>query len=621
MYCCPSSSVDKMAAHIVYHSLHCREMTVDQRTGELKYETASPDLPVAQFIGPKPLTPASNRFSIEIANPGMHCYIAIGVCNRHYPAHRQPGWEANSVGYHADDGGIYVATGFPRHTFGRVSVGEVMACSLNMSKNTVTFYRNERAIYTSPPLAAPPGGFYPVVGLHSHGEMVTLLEVEPWTPDVKTPLRSDDVTYHSLFCREAKVSHSSGTVSYDSMSPDIPVGQFVSECPLSPTCNKFSFEIVNQGQMCYISIGVCHRRYPGNRQPGWLPNSIAYHADDGGIYHGNGQPSRHASRARVGDTMSCEVDFQAKIVIFSLNDVVVYRSPALRLPPGGFHAAIGFHSHGESVCLLEMEPWRSATNQYLQVSRIQVEELRAVQEQYHYSVCRDATLNQHNGVLSFSYTGDGDDDDVPVALLLSKRPMTPDVNTFSIEILNEGRECYIAVGLCPQHYPPERLPGWERHSIGYHADDGGVFVASGLPVEVVPAARQGATMTCQFNFSTNTATFLLNGEKVYQSQPLTVPPGGFYAAVGLNSQGEIIRLCETEPWRGSEALPCLEPGVTPDAQSMPECTVCVDRAVTHFLIPCGHTFCSECMDEWAAVRKTCPTCRTPYQEMKPLYFG
>lgn len=41
MYSCPSSSVDKMAALIAYHSLHCREMTVDQRTGELRYVTTS----------------------------------------------------------------------------------------------------------------------------------------------------------------------------------------------------------------------------------------------------------------------------------------------------------------------------------------------------------------------------------------------------------------------------------------------------------------------------------------------------------------------------------------------------------------------------------------------------
>ncbi|XP_067663253.1 uncharacterized protein [Haliotis asinina] len=596
-----------MATSNDYHYLHCRDVAVDQRTGELRYETPSPDLPVAQFIGPKPLSRDCCSFSIEIAHPGMHSYIAIGVCNRHYPAHRQPGWRANSVGYHADDGGIYLAAGSPTHQFGRVGVGEVMGCSLNVNNNTVTFYRNGNAIYTSSPLSVPPGGFYPVVGLHSHGERVTLLEQEPWTPNVKSVPESEDVVYHSLFCREARVSHSSGTVSYDSMSPDIPVGQFVSECPLSPMCNKFSIEIASQGQSCCISVGVCHRRYPGNRQPGWLPNSIGYHADDGGIFHGKGHPSAQGPRARAGDTMSCEVDFRNNTVIFCRNDHVVYRSPALRIPPGGFHAAVGLHSHGESVCLLEMEPWRSASEQYLPPP---------VQQQYYYSVCRDAALNQASGILS--YNGGGA---LPVALLLSKCPLAPDINSFSIEIVVQGQECYIAMGLCPQHYRQNRQPGWDKHSIAYHADNGGIYAATGAAVTSLPIVRQGATMTCQFNFSDKTVSFLNNGKKVYQSQPLTVPPGGFYAAVGLHSQGERIRLCEVEPWRGDDPLPCLEPGVTPDATSMPMCAVCMDRAVTQFLIPCGHTFCCECIEEWSVVQKNCPTCRTAYQDVKTLFFG
>ncbi|XP_046577772.1 SPRY domain-containing protein 3-like isoform X2 [Haliotis rubra] len=206
-----------------------------------------------------------------------------------------------------------------------------------------------------------------------------------------------------------------------------------------------------------------------------------------------------APRARAGDTMSCEVDFRNNTVIFCRNDAVVYRSPALRIPQGGFHAAVGLHSHGESICLLEMEPWRSASDQYLPPP---------VQEQYHYSVCRDAVLNQARGILSYN-GGDA----VPVALLLSKCPLAPDVNSFSIEIVDQGRGCYIAIGLCPQHYRRDRQPGWDKHSIAYHADDGGIYSATGAAITSLPIARQGATMTCQFNFSDKTVTFLNNGGK------------------------------------------------------------------------------------------------------------
>ena len=41
-------------------------------------------------------------------------------------------------------------------------------------------------------------------------------------------------------------------------------------------------EILNEGTSRYIAIGLCHRRYSPNRQPGWDSGSVGYHADDGG---------------------------------------------------------------------------------------------------------------------------------------------------------------------------------------------------------------------------------------------------------------------------------------------------------------------------------------------------
>ncbi len=40
--------------------------------------------------------------------------------------------------------------------------------------------------------------------------------------------------------------------------------------------------------------------------------------------------------------------------------------------------------------------------------------------------------------------------------------------------------------------------------------------------------------------------------QVHQTNPLTVPPGGFHAIVGLHSEFESVRLCETEPWRDED---------------------------------------------------------------------
>ena len=40
-------------------------------------------------------------------------------------------------------------------------------------------------------------------------------------------------------------------------------------------------------------------------------------------------------------------------------------------------------------------------------------------------------------------------------------------------VLKTGKSGTIAMGLVPKNYPPNRQPGWNVQSIGYHADDGG----------------------------------------------------------------------------------------------------------------------------------------------------
>ena len=31
--------------------------------------------------------------------------------------------------------------------------------------------------------------------------------------------------------------------------------------------------------------------------------------------------------------------------------------------------------------------------------------------------------------------------------------------------------------------------------------------------------------------------------------------------------------------------------------------------VTHAMVPCGHSFCGECLAEWLSKKSDCPTCR------------
>ena len=41
------------------------------------------------------------------------------------------------------------------------------------------------------------------------------------------------------------------------------------------------------------------------------------------------------------------------------------------------------------------------------------------------------------------------------------------------EILKVGSRAEIGIGLVPEDYRENAMPGWRERSIGYHADDGG----------------------------------------------------------------------------------------------------------------------------------------------------
>lgn len=83
---------------------------------------------------------------------------------------------------------------------------------------------------------------------------------------------------------------------------------------------------------------------------------------------------------------------------------------------------------------------------------------------------------------------------IDVGLAQAKTPVTTRHHYFEIEILNPGVSCYIAIGLARKNYPKNRHPGWNKGSIAYHADDGKVFVGSGVGSPFGPKCHKGDVM-------------------------------------------------------------------------------------------------------------------------------
>ncbi|XP_013137018.1 PREDICTED: ran-binding protein 10 [Papilio polytes] len=50
---------------------------------------------------------------------------------------------------------------------------------------------------------------------------------------------------------------------------------------------------------------------------------------------------------------------------------------------------------------------------------------------------------------------------------------------FEVRIVSKGRDGYMGIGLSAHGVNMNRLPGWDKHSYGYHGDDGHSFCSSG----------------------------------------------------------------------------------------------------------------------------------------------
>ncbi|CAG2234887.1 LRRK2 [Mytilus edulis] len=155
-------------------------------------------------------------------------------------------------------------------------------------------------------------------------------------------IQESRVVYHASICREMSVSHESGLLCYNSASHSVP---------------KVSLKIIDCGDKTNIGIGICPgKAYPVNRMPGWNRWSIAYHADDGGIFIEAGAANSHVVKCTKGDVMSMFCDVVSKQLVFYKNDQEV-KQIKINIPRGGYWPMIGMHSVGECVKLLEKDPW------------------------------------------------------------------------------------------------------------------------------------------------------------------------------------------------------------------------------------------------------------------------
>jgi hypothetical protein len=101
----------------------------------------------------------------------------VGADN--YPLDDMPGWDYNSIGYHADDGKLFCESGAGTEFGPTCTNGDRMGCGIDFRDEDdssdqvkVFFTKNSQQIGDAIRIKIPAGGLYSLIGMCSEGEKV-----------------------------------------------------------------------------------------------------------------------------------------------------------------------------------------------------------------------------------------------------------------------------------------------------------------------------------------------------------------------------------------------------------------------------------------------------------------
>ncbi|CAM8992640.1 unnamed protein product [Rhodiola kirilowii] len=97
------------------------------------------DVGVVQANCPAPVKRIVYYFEMTVKNAGVKGQVAIGFTTDSFKKKRQPGWEANSFGYHGDDGVLYRGHGRGDPFGPTYTTGDTVGCGINYALQEIFF--------------------------------------------------------------------------------------------------------------------------------------------------------------------------------------------------------------------------------------------------------------------------------------------------------------------------------------------------------------------------------------------------------------------------------------------------------------------------------------------------
>ena len=136
----------------------------------------------AQLQGPGPVTRTYNYFEIKLVGNSGEFGVGIGLGPINYPGSFQhmPGWDANCIGYHSDDGKLFHEYGRGRPFGPTCSEGDIMGCGVDFAGAEVEGMANvwftKNQVMVGPPINVKilKGGLFPLIGLGTSGDVLTV---------------------------------------------------------------------------------------------------------------------------------------------------------------------------------------------------------------------------------------------------------------------------------------------------------------------------------------------------------------------------------------------------------------------------------------------------------------
>ncbi|KAF2358252.1 SPRY domain [Trinorchestia longiramus] len=152
------------------------------------------------------------------------------------------------------------------------------------------------------------------------------------------------------------------------------------------------------------------------------------------------------------------------------------------------------------------------------------------------------------------YTGNGRG----IGVYVGQQTITTENSYFELSILNTDMFGAVSIGVCHDSYPLNKMPGWDKDSLGYHGDDGMLYRGNALGYRFGPRCGKGDRMGCGvrpvpaldadslllspvLSQNTHYVYFTRNGKEI-GCVTVVQPEGGLYPCVGLAGPQDRVRL-------------------------------------------------------------------------------